>query len=229
VRCYVLKTKLSSNWEKQQWTSVSALPLCILTHTHTQTHTETHRQTDRHTHTDTHTDTYTHTETLTHCHTYTLPHLHTATHTQNQNQVKSCKQMQKKTFLKIHFFQNTIKWILMDRSKRSVSQHNKHIIWYQWGPADIIGNAESLFSKSEIKQESSMKAFTLLFNIVVVLIRVLLLRTYTMNKGTLFLFCFGFFVLFWFFCFVLVFLFCFVFWDRVSLWSSGCPGTHFAD
>jgi hypothetical protein len=29
-----------------------------------------------------------------------------------------------------------------------------------------------------------------------------------------------------FVCFV---LFCFVFWDRVSLYSPGCPGTHFVD
>jgi hypothetical protein len=36
------------------------------------------------------------------------------------------------------------------------------------------------------------------------------------------------FVLFCFvlFCFV---LFCFVFRDRVSLYSPGCPGTHFVD
>jgi hypothetical protein len=37
-----------------------------------------------------------------------------------------------------------------------------------------------------------------------------------------FFFCL-FFVLFWVFCFVLVFR------DRVSLYSPGCPGTHFVD
>ena len=37
-----------------------------------------------------------------------------------------------------------------------------------------------------------------------------------------FLFCF----VFCFFCFV---LFCLVFWDTVSLYSPGCPGTHFVD
>ena len=34
---------------------------------------------------------------------------------------------------------------------------------------------------------------------------------------------------FFLFCFVFVFFFCFVFWDRVSLYSPGCPGTHFVD
>ena len=37
---------------------------------------------------------------------------------------------------------------------------------------------------------------------------------------------FGFFCLFVLFCFV---LFCFVFQHRVSLYSSGCPGTHSVD
>jgi hypothetical protein len=37
-----------------------------------------------------------------------------------------------------------------------------------------------------------------------------------------------FFCLFVLFCFVL-FCFCFVFRDRVSLYSPGCPGTHFVD
>ena len=32
-----------------------------------------------------------------------------------------------------------------------------------------------------------------------------------------------------FFCFIFGVLFCFVFWDRVSLCSSGCPGTHSVD
>jgi hypothetical protein len=40
--------------------------------------------------------------------------------------------------------------------------------------------------------------------------------------------------MFWVFCFVLFFVFCFfgfflVFRDRVSLYSPGCPGTHFVD
>jgi hypothetical protein len=50
------------------------------------------------------------------------------------------------------------------------------------------------------------------------------------------LFCFvflvwwGFFGLFLFlFCFCFVFVFVFVFRDRVSLYSPGCPGTHFVD
>jgi hypothetical protein len=38
----------------------------------------------------------------------------------------------------------------------------------------------------------------------------------------------GFFV-FVFFVFFVVFLFCFVLRDRVSLCSSGCPGTHSVD
>jgi hypothetical protein len=42
--------------------------------------------------------------------------------------------------------------------------------------------------------------------------------------------CFLFFV--WFglvFCFVFAFVFVFVSRDRVSLYSPGCPGTHFVD
>jgi hypothetical protein len=31
------------------------------------------------------------------------------------------------------------------------------------------------------------------------------------------------------FCFVFVFVFVFVFLDKVSLYSPGCPGTHFVD
>jgi hypothetical protein len=44
-------------------------------------------------------------------------------------------------------------------------------------------------------------------------------------------FVFGFlFLVFLFFCFFFFFVFGFlVFQDRVSLWSSGCPGTHFVD
>jgi hypothetical protein len=53
----------------------------------------------------------------------------------------------------------------------------------------------------------------------------------------MFLFCFvGFFVFCFCFCLFVclfifwVFLFCFLFFrDRVSLYSSGCPGTHFVD
>jgi hypothetical protein len=36
-------------------------------------------------------------------------------------------------------------------------------------------------------------------------------------------------VLLFFFVFVLFFVFCFFFQDRVSLYSPGCPGTHFVD
>ena len=44
------------------------------------------------------------------------------------------------------------------------------------------------------------------------------------------IFLFGFFFLFCFVCFFFVlFVFAFVFWDRVSLYSPGCPGTHFVD
>jgi hypothetical protein len=51
----------------------------------------------------------------------------------------------------------------------------------------------------------------------------------TLNTESIFHYSFVFYAIIFFVVVVVVFCFVFVFRDRVSLYSPGCPGTHFVD
>ena len=102
----------------------------------------------------------------THSHnTHRNPHTHSLTHTYfhtytDQKYQNSSKIIQKYGICDISeysFLSKYQKWMLIDRSKWSVFQHNKHHT--EWGPADVIGEAESFFSEISNKTRKFKDGF----------------------------------------------------------------------